>query len=47
MKHKLARGALGVDSRGDDAHRSNSPVSAAAPPVSLNAFFSRALDSGI
>ena len=47
MKHKLARRALGMDFRGDDAHRRNSPASTAAPSVWLDTFFSRALDAGV
>lgn len=47
VKHELTGGALGVDSRRNDAHRRDSPVSAAAPSVSLDALFPRALDSVI
>ena len=47
VEHELARGALGVDSRRNDAHRHNSPPPAAAASVSLDAFFSRALDSSV
>ena len=36
-----------MDSRRDDAHRRNPPASTAAPSVSLDAFFPRALNSGV
>ena len=47
VKHKLARGALVVDSRRNDAYRRNPPATTTALAMSLGAFFSRALDSGI
>ena len=37
VKHKLARGALRVDSRGDDAHHCDSPASTATLSVLLGA----------
>ena len=37
MEHKLARGALRLDSRGDNAHHYDSPVSAATLSVLLGA----------
>ena len=37
MEHKLARGALCVDSRGDDAHHCDSPASVATLSVLLGA----------
>ena len=37
MKHKLARGALRVDSRGDDVHHCDSPASAVMLSVLLGA----------
>ena len=42
VEHKLARGALGMDSRRNDAHRRDPPASTATLSVSLGAFFSRA-----
>ena len=33
MEHKLAGRALGMDSRGDNTHRRNSPASTVAPSV--------------
>ena len=44
MEHKLARGALGMDSRRNDAYRRNPPASAAASAVPLGAFFFKAPD---
>ena len=35
VKHELSAGALGVDSRGEDAHLRDPPVSAAAPLVAF------------
>ena len=37
MEHKLARGALRVDSMGDDTHHCDSPASAATLSVLLGA----------
>ena len=47
MEHKLARGALGVDSRRNDAHCRNPPASTAAPTMAIGAFFPRAVDPNI
>ena len=45
MEHKLARGALRVDSRGDDAHHCDSPASAATLSVLLSALHPGAYDT--
>ena len=45
VEHELTRGAFDVDSRRDDAHHCDSPVSAAAPPMLLDAFSPRTHDA--
>ena len=47
MEHKLARGALRVDSRGDDAHNCDSPATVAALSVLLGALPPGAYDAGV
>ena len=47
MEHKLARGALRVDSRGDDAHHRDSPMSTAMLSVLLGSLLPGAYDAGI
>ena len=47
MEHELARGALGVDSRRNDAHHRDSPASTAAPSMLLDAFSPRTYDAGV
>ena len=47
VKHELARRALSMDSRGDDAYCRDSSASPAASVMSLSGFFYGALDSGV
>ena len=47
MEHELAREALGVDSRRNDAHHRDSPVSMAASSVLLDTFSHRTYDAGM
>ena len=47
VNHKLARGALRVDSRGDDTHHRDSPVSAAMLSVLLGFLLPGAYDAGV
>ena len=47
MENKLVGGSHSMDSRRNDAHRRDPPVSTATSPVSLDAFFSGALDTGV
>ena len=47
VEHELVRGALGVDSRRNDAHHRDLLASTAAPSMSLDAFSPRTHDAGI
>ena len=47
VEHELARGALGVDSRRNDAHHRDSPASTAASSMLLDAFSPRTHDAGV
>ena len=47
MKHELVRGALGVNSRRNDAHRRDSPAATAPLAKQLSASAFRTLDPGI
>ena len=47
VEHELARGALGVDSRGNNAHHHDSPALMAAPSMSLDAFSPWTYDAGV
>ena len=47
MEHELGGGALGVDSRRNNAHHRDSLASTAAPSMSLNAFSPRTYDTGV
>ena len=47
VEHELARGALGVDSRRNDAHHRDSPASTPASSMLLDAFSPRTHDAGV
>ena len=47
VEHELARGAFSMDSRRNDAHHRDSPASAVAPSMLLDAFSPRTHDAGV
>ena len=47
MEHKLSGGALGMNSRRDNAHRRDPPASRAASPMALDINSCRALKVGV
>ena len=47
MEHKLSEGALGVDSRRDNAHRRDPPAPTAASSMALGISSCRALKVGV